>query len=80
MFNAKLFEAGYYQWHETTYNTRRYKIRKDSFYRVKDKFPRIKENELREGVGNVRYAISISSFEDYKIPENIVIEKCLSHE
>lgn len=80
LFNAKLFEAGYHQYHESIYNARRYKIRKDNFYRVNDKFPRIKESELREGVGNVKYTISISSFENYKIAEELVIEKCISHD
>lgn len=80
LFNAKLFEAGYLDIHEPFYLKRYYKLRKDSFFCVKDKFPRIRENELRDGVGNVNYSISISSFYSYEVPEQQVFLKCLSND
>lgn len=80
LFNAKLFEAGYLDTHEHLYTDRHYKIRKDSFFHVKDNFPRIKERELREGVGNVRYSISISCFDSYRVTEQQVLLKCLSND
>lgn len=80
LFNAKLFEAGYLDIHEPFYLKRHYKLRKDSFFCVKDKFPRIRENELRDGVGNVNYSISISSFYSYEVPEQQVFLNCLSND
>ena len=80
LFNAKLFEAGYLEIHESLYLKRHYKSRKDSFFRVKDKFPRIRESELRDGVGNVKYSISISSLYSYEVPEQQVLLKCLSND
>jgi len=80
LFNAKLFEAGYLDIHKNIYSNRHYQIRKDSFFHVKDDFPRIREKELREGVGNVEYSISISSFESYRESETQVLSRCLSNE
>ena len=80
LFNAKLFEAGYLDTQEQLYTDRHYKSRKDSFFHVKDNFPRIREHELREGVGNVRYSISIPSYELYGVSEQQVLLKCLSND
>ena len=77
---AKLFEAGYLDTHEQLYKNRHYQLRKDRFFHVKDNFPRIRENELREGVGNVMYSINISSFEPYGVLEQQVLSKCLSND
>ena len=80
LFNAKLFEAGYIDTQEHLSNNRCYHIRKEDFFHVKDKFPRIREKELRNGVGNVKYTISISSFESYRVTEQKVLTKCLSND
>ncbi len=80
LFNAKLFEAGYMDLHEQYYLNRHYQFRKDRYYHVKDKFPRIRERELREGVGNVKYSISISLFESYGVAEQQVLSKCTNND
>lgn len=80
LFKAKLFEAGYIDNQEYLYLNRHYQLRKDSFFLVKDKFPRIRESELREGVGNVTYSIYISSLESYKVAEKQVLIKCLRND
>ena len=80
LLNAKLFEVGYLDEHESLYLDRHYLIRNERFYHVKDDFPRILEGELRDGVGNVKYSISISSFESYRILEQVVISKCLNND
>jgi hypothetical protein len=69
-FDSKLFEAGYFDKHSTLYNDRLYKIRKENIYRIDGNFPRIKENELREGVSAVKYSISLDNCNEYLIPEN----------
>jgi len=70
LFNAKLFEVGYFEHHKSLYDSRFYQIRKENFYHITDNFPRIKENELREGVSNVKYSVSLDSCNEYLIPEN----------
>lgn len=70
LFNAKLFEVGYYERHQSLYDSRFYQIRKENFYHISDSFPRIKENELREGVSGVKYSVSLDSCNEYLIPEN----------
>ena len=80
LFNAKLFEGGYFDNQEHFYSNRYYQIRKDCFFQVKDNFPRIRECELREGVGNVKYSISIPSFELYGVSEQLVLSKCFSND
>ena len=68
-FNAKLFEAGYIDQNSSNYNNR-YNIRKENIYRIDGNFPRIKENELREGVTTVKYSVMLDNCNEYLIPEN----------
>lgn len=77
LFNSKLFEAGYLDSQETKYLEQHYKLRKECFYCVKDNFPRIRENELRPGVGNVQYGITISDCEPYIVSESFVINNTI---
>ena len=73
LFNSKMFEAGYLDAQEIKYLEQHYKIRKECFYSVKGNFPRIRENELRPGVGNVQYGITISDCEPYIVSEMFVL-------
>ena len=72
-FNAKLFEVGYVDRQEHLYYNRCYQIRNENFYHINDDFPRIKENELRKGVGNVKYSIVLQMCNEYLVPENLVL-------
>lgn len=72
-FNAKLFEAGYADTQSNLYKDRCYLIRFEKLYRINDDFPRIKENELRDGVGNVTYSIVLAMYDNYLVTENQVI-------
>lgn len=72
-FNAKLFEVGYIDRQEHLYNDRCYQIRSESFYHIIDDFPRIKENELRKGVGGVKYSIVLQMCNEYLVSENQVL-------
>ena len=69
-FNAKLFEAGYFDQNSSNYNTRFYNVRKENIYRIDGNSPRIKESELREGVSSVRYSIMLDNCYEFLIPEN----------
>lgn len=70
IFNSKLLEVGYFDTHSNKYENKSYKIRSENFYRIADKFPRIKENELRSGVSNVKYNIILSMCDEYLISES----------
>src|SRR5574344_1809555 len=39
------------------------------YYHIKNDFPRIREDELRDGVSDVKYAIILAMCSDYCIPE-----------
>ncbi len=80
MFNEKILEAGYLDEQADLYANRCYKIRDEHYYLVKDNFPRIKEEELRDGVSDVKYAIVLAMCSDYSIPENKLFNAIKSHE
>lgn len=64
-YRSKLYEAGYFEQHLLLYDTIGYFIRQDTFYSVEAAFPRIQENELRSGVGDVKYSIILSQCEEF---------------
>lgn len=72
-FRAKLLQGGYFIHHSTLYVNTGYHIRQESFYEVRDLFPRIEERDIRKGVGEVKYSIILSSYSDYIINESSVI-------
>ncbi|MBC3539577.1 PD-(D/E)XK motif protein [Rufibacter sediminis] len=72
VFQEKLLQAGYYQSHQHLYAIKSYKVRQESFYEVKGDFPRIQENEVREGVGDIKYSIILSNYSDYLVDEQVV--------
>ena len=75
VFNSKLLEVGYFEKHTTLYEKRCYQIRNENYYRIDGDFPRIKEKEIRNGVGDVKYSIILSQCNEYLVPENTVFEK-----
>lgn len=70
LFNAKLFEAGYLDKHEPFYQDRFYQTRHENYYKIENEFPRIRENELRGGVSDVKYSIILAMCNEYLVPEN----------
>ena len=73
-FKSKLYEAGYFEQHFSLYDWIGYFIRHDTFYIVENEFPRIQENEIRSGVGDVKYSIILSQCEAFKQTEQSVFE------
>ena len=73
-FNEKLITAGYFDEDEHLYEARSYKLRDESFYKVGGNFPRIKECDLRKGVGDITYNIAIAACEEYRIKEATVLD------
>ncbi|MBU3662042.1 MAG: PD-(D/E)XK motif protein, partial [Bacteroidetes bacterium] len=77
-FNAKLFEAGFFEHHIELYKNTGYHLRNENFYLVNGNFPRIQENDLREGVGDVKYSIIVSNCQEFIQSEIQVLEKISS--
>lgn len=77
-FRSKLYEAGYFDQHIILYASIGYFIRKDTFYHVENEFPRIQENEIRSGVGDVKYSIILLQCEVFIITEQFIFETLIS--
>jgi hypothetical protein len=67
LFKLKLLESGYYDIHKPFYDERGYTIRQENVYRVTGNFPRITENQIPIGVGDVRYSIVLTESEEWRI-------------
>jgi hypothetical protein len=71
-FKSKIYEVGYFDMQRSLYEGKGYFIRQDIFYKVDNDFPRIQENEMRVGVGDVKYSIILSQCSYFIIDENVV--------
>jgi len=72
IFEEKLIEAKYIANHESLYAEHFFKKRNEKYYKVLADFPRIMENDLRKGVSNVVYAISIGMCDEYLVSEGVL--------
>jgi Putative PD-(D/E)XK family member, (DUF4420) len=68
-----LFEIGYLDIHANRYDNIGYTIREHNYFKVGTDFPKIIESDLRNGVGDVRYTISVAECKRFSIPESEVI-------
>lgn len=73
LFKLKLLESGYYDSHRPFYEERSYTIRQENLYRVSGKFPRIIENQIPKGVGDVKYSIVLSESEEWRITKETLL-------
>ncbi|MGA9382879.1 MAG: PD-(D/E)XK motif protein [Phormidium sp.] len=64
-----LFEVGYLDIHIPYYEQISYSLREVNYFKVEENFPRIIEGDLRNGVGDVRYTISVAECRRFAIPE-----------
>lgn len=71
-FKSKIYEVGYFEVQRSLYDEKGYFIRQDVFYKVENDFPRIQENEIRVGVGDVKYSIILSQCLGFVKSENAV--------
>jgi hypothetical protein len=78
-FCDKLAEYGYFDSHKDLYAETGYNVRSEHFYHVHDNFPRIIEDGLRAGVGDVKYSIDVSGCEQFLVAEDFVIQKFASN-
>jgi len=78
IFNNKLLEVGYFEKHTHLYEEKCYQIRNENYYKIESEFPRIKEKEIRNGVGDVKYSIILSLCNEYFVSENAVFNTIIS--
>lgn len=60
-FERKLFLAGYLEKHYSVYDEHGFIERSHDYFEVTDSFPCIREHDLPNGVGDVRYSIVVSA-------------------
>jgi hypothetical protein len=66
VFLTRLARVGYLKSDNDLYTEPRYEIRARRYYEVNGAFPRLVEADLREGVGQVRYAVSLAACAEYE--------------
>ena len=71
-FKSKIYEVGYFELQHSLYDGKGYFIRQDVFYKVENDFPRIEENDVRIGVGDVKYSIILSQCAIFIVSETAV--------
>lgn len=74
LFQIKLMTAGYFALHQPLYSTTCYQVRQNSFYVVKDNFPRVEEHEIRSGVSELKYKIALAGYTSYLVDESLVLQ------
>lgn len=79
-FNERLISAGYFDEDEALYAFRAYKVRGESIFRIEGDFPRIKESDLRTGVGNLTYSIVLSACTGYIKSESAIFNTIKKHD
>ena len=72
-FEDELLAYGYLDLHAPHYAGRGYAVRSSKFFRVEPKFPCVVEADLRAGVGDVNYALSVSACEPFKVKAEAVV-------
>ena len=75
LFNNTLLERGYLDAHQVKYEHTGYSVRNSRFFLVQDEFPRIKETELRKGVGDVGYSISVAECSNYEVSADAFVDE-----
>lgn len=68
-----LFGIGYLDLHASRYENIGYIIREHNYFNVGTDFPKIIESDLRNGVGDVRYTISVAECRHFSITESEVV-------
>lgn len=64
-FNDRLLDRGWLDTHASRYEGRRWTVRGEHTYRVRQGFPRFVEADLPPGVGDVSFAVSLAACEPF---------------
>lgn len=74
-FRSLLAESGYFDHQRDLYEEPQYVVRQENSFEVKEEFPRIQPDEIRNGVDGLRYTISASDCIQWKISEEALLNK-----
>ena len=69
LYDECLFAAGFVPSHSARYSRVGYTLRENRIFRVGSGFPKIVEKDLPEGVGRLRYALTISACLPFEVPK-----------
>ncbi|PSB33719.1 PD-(D/E)XK motif protein [Stenomitos frigidus] len=72
-FENHLFAVGYLDIHALRYEQIGYIVRETNYFKVEGGFPRIIESDLCNGIGDVRYTISVAECKRFAIAEADVL-------
>lgn len=72
-----LLSVGYLAAHENQYTRVGYAIRAENLFEVREGFPRILENDLAPGIGNVRYDLVLDVCEPFRVDRTAVLADLL---
>ncbi len=61
ILKRKLISAGYFEHHQSKYQSTSFLVREEDLYKIENNFPRIEERDLLKGVGDVKYSIILTS-------------------
>ena len=73
-FNSLLVKAGYLEAHREQYVDTGYGLRHVRYYRVAYGFPRLLEQDLPSGVGDVRYTVMMSACGPFEITDDALMD------
>lgn len=73
-FNHKLIKGGYFDIHRELYAEIGYAIREANYYKIQGNFPRLKEENIPPGVGDIQYTVNISGCEEFFVSESDVLK------
>ncbi|MFC9398548.1 PD-(D/E)XK motif protein [Streptomyces sp. NPDC057027] len=73
-FDGLLIQAGYLPGHQDLYDEPRYTVRELRFWHVRDRFPRLVESDLPEGVGDCSYHVSTAGLDAFSATNEEVKE------
>ena len=73
-FDDRLLQSGYLAAQSGSYSLRRWRLVSRFYFRVAGDFPRIRRSELRSGIAEVRYRVTLAGCLPFQVPEREAIE------
>jgi hypothetical protein len=71
-FDERLLLMGYLDSHSSHYSERSFSLREEHLYRATSGFPRIVEQDLRNGVGDVSYSVGLGECAAFEVDRSVV--------
>jgi hypothetical protein len=74
LFDDRLLEAGYFDADAPRYEGRCFTLRREMSFRVRRGFPRVVEDDLPAGIGDVNYALDLVACEPFTVPTASILK------